>query len=1362
MAQPQGGGGGPVKPLPEKPPKKSAATQSATLRIPALAEREGIKTPHNEPLDSYTLPGPVLPFVHIDLLNTEVQRLNATIGDRITDLDLFRREARSHLENPLFRFNSLLAISTDASQVELYDNRESSSGILGLHAFVARRTVQRRDPKNVRQLHLANLPVDTRRIIVRRAISEKMWSGTEPLWFDLALEFDRQPLLVVSPGWTYLMVRLGSGLGDRLSRQLFEEGLPGLLSTKFQEDSVEPPLSVQPIGYNLVVPWNWPAPVRGRLDVDGPIAVYLRELWLELPYLIAGHLNAQQRFAAAQRWYHYLFDPTSDGTAGNPDRVWRYRGFRGATKPSLREALTSGTALKAYQSDPFNPHAIARLRPGAHQKAIVMKYLDNLMDWGDALFAEFTRESLNEATMLYVLAADILGPRPPDVGDCGDKTMQPRTYAQIEEKLRKSSDFLIELELLAPTTHEDGAGSVTDHRAVTDRMLLSEESNNIGTANPEVQPTGVVEELATARASVGEAEESAAPARGSLWRQAGGTPVLPASQRALNGAGPSIRGKGEEPRISATGNPVNPPIEAMRGEGTALKPFGDKTLIPFDYRPHEGLQKVFRPTFDRLDRRPHTAWVAPVLELAAQAAQTVPLFCIPPNRELLAYWDRINDRLNKIRNCMDITGARREPSLFAPEIDPLMMARARAAGLSIEEVLSLGSGSIPPYRFTFLIEKARQYAQSVQGFGNALLSALQNKDAEELARLRNIHERNLLRLRTRMMEWEVTAAEETTSALQRQRDGAEYRRGYYATLHANPLSGAEQVQQIARHTASVGHIAATGVSYLAALAKFLPNLGSPFAITYGGIQLGGAASAVATALTATATVAEAVSASAGIEATFERRTEEWQHQQKLAENELLNLDRQIAASQIRADIARRSLEIHERSVEQAEEVLDLQDTKFTSLGRYTLLATRLHRLHREAFNTALGVARMTEQAFRYERGDDSSVTLAGGYWEASNAGLGAGDALLVDLQRLEQRHLETNLRLLEVEQSFSVAALDPRALLTLRETGTCAFKIPEMAFDLAYPGQYRRRIKAVRVSIPCVTGPHMNVSATLRLTRSQVRRQPRLTDGLTEVPLRHTTAIALSSAQADGGVFEFTFRDERFLPFEGAGAISEWELELPANFRAFDYHTISDVIVRIGYTAEEDAALRAEVEKVTSDVAGSLRSRLENDGLPLVLSLRHDTPDAWHKLVDAATGTLVTVNLEGRHLPWVLVDWLSGRGLPAATKPRLSVSAATVALVTQGISARARPTATMSASFGSNPLTALDFGSAAGPLGLYQASLAGTAILDFTSRNVPITLRLDTSENLAPDTATASSRAIDEEKLRDVVVLLTIKLTTAT
>ena len=80
---------------------------------------------------------------------------------------------------------------------------------------------------------------------------------------------------------------------------------------------------------------------------------------------------------------------------------------------------------------------------------------------------------------------------------------------------------------------------------------------------------------------------------------------------------------------------------------------------------------------------------------------------------MLAYWDRVDNRLFNIRNCMDISGLRRKPDLFAPEIDPRLLVRMKAAGLSLEDVLNSTSGNLPPYRFLYLIDKAKQYAGTV-------------------------------------------------------------------------------------------------------------------------------------------------------------------------------------------------------------------------------------------------------------------------------------------------------------------------------------------------------------------------------------------------------------------------------------------------------------------------------------------------------------------------------------------------------------------------------------------------------------------------------------------------------------------------
>src|SRR5262249_245611 len=150
-----------------------------------------------------------------------------------------------------------------------------------------------------------------------------------------------------------------------------------------------------------------------------------------IPHLIANALSSRGRFASAQRWYAYVFDPTSaeqidvshvppaDAARRLLDRVWRYREFRGLDVTTLPDILTDQVAIGLYKRDPCNRWAIARRRISAFQKAMVMKYVENLLDWGDSLFTQFTMESVNEAMMLYIMASDVLGPRPTELGDCG-------------------------------------------------------------------------------------------------------------------------------------------------------------------------------------------------------------------------------------------------------------------------------------------------------------------------------------------------------------------------------------------------------------------------------------------------------------------------------------------------------------------------------------------------------------------------------------------------------------------------------------------------------------------------------------------------------------------------------------------------------------------------------------------------------------------------------------------------------------------------------------------------------------------------------------------------------------------------------
>jgi len=202
----------------------------------------------------------------------------------------------------------------------------------------------------------------------------------------------------------------------------------------------------------------------------------------------------------------------------------------------------------------------------------------------------------------------------------------------------------------------------------------------------------------------------------------------------------------------------------------------------------------------------------------------------------------------------------------------------------------------------------------------------------------------------------------------------------------------------------------------------------------------------------------------------------------------------------------------------------------------------------------------------------------------------------------------------------------PLALVQLRETGICTVALPEELFDMDGPGHYYRRIKHVAVTIPCVTGPYVGVNCKLTLLHSSLRKSPKATGGndyarQEDEDTRFVDyfgsmkSIVAGSGDNDSGLFEPNLRDERYLPFENAGVIGEWRLELPADPGAdppqpcqFDYSTISDVILHIRYTARDGG------ETLRSTAKAHLQAAIDQStagGSVRLFSIRHEFPGDW-------------------------------------------------------------------------------------------------------------------------------------------------------
>lgn len=925
-----------------------------------------------------------------------------------------------------------------------------------------------------------------------------------------------------------------------------------------------------------------------QFNFGGPYGEYYWEIFFHIPFLIANHFNANQKFKEAKWWYERIFNPTTDEKPANTkptDHNWQFREFRGLTPQKLKDILTDVKAIEVYKKDPFDPHAIAQLRISSYQKAIVMKYIDNLLDWGDYLFAQDTRESINEAEMLYQIAFNILGKRPVKMGKCETADENKLTYEEIGPRVGKGSEFLITLENYYWTqkqTYDLEVGFIKSSKSLSALIKKSESDVN--------------------------------------FKELG---KLVSVQRASD----LIKTMNTVGGISTAVSTLNKAKEYMAAVKSYENIKVEKSVRKEKYSRWMEVEKTIekKKDFDGLKFKPHKRF--PSFDLVKQISL---VFCVPENKDLIQYWDRVEDRLFKIWNCMNIKGIRRSLSLFQPPIDPMMLVRLRASGLSLEDaVASVIDSKIPNYRFIYLIEKAKQFTQTVQGFGSALLSALEKKDGEELTLLRTVHEKNILRMTREIKKRQIQEAKAQLKSTEEGLKNVGNRVEYYNGLIDAGLIPWEITEQVSKWTAGGIRMTEATFGFLASAFGFLPQIGSPFAMKYGGVELKSGTKSLADATGALAAIADNIAILAGLEASHQRREQEWKQQLKLSEQEYKQVNQQLIAAEIRQQIAERDLEIHEKNMEQVDELYDFYKNKFTNLGLYNYMASSLNRLYRAAYNIAYELAKLAERAYQFER-FDNSIFIQSDNWQFDKAGLLAAEKLLHQLQELENKYIKDNVRIPEITQSFSLALLDSSQLIQLRQTGSCIIQIPEIAFEVLYPGQYRRTIKSVHVTIPCIAGPYTNISAKLTLLKGMVEKEDKA--AIEELVIAKNTSITTSNANNDSGMFDFNFRDERYLPFEGAGAISEWQLELPAKLRSFNYDTISDILLHISYTALDGDRVTAE-----DTLASLVQNYASTNGLFRLFSLRHEFPNSF-TLLFSQNNQKTDVTIEKIHFPYVLLD----------------------------------------------------------------------------------------------------------------------------
>jgi hypothetical protein len=292
-----------------------------------------------------------------------------------------------------------------------------------------------------------------------------------------------------------------------------------------------------------------------------------------------------------------------------------------------------------------------------------------------------------------------------------------------------------------------------------------------------------------------------------------------------------------------------------------------------------------------------------------------------------------------------------------------------------------------------------------------------------------------------------------------------------------------------------------------------------------------------------------------------------------------------------------------------------------------------------------------------------------------------------------------------------------------------------------------------------VTGPYTGVNATLSLTGALVRTsaadgtyQPQPAD---QAPLGNqpvipspvaaagTQLIATSSGQQDAGLFEVNLRDERWLPFEGQGAISTWNLTLDPRDNNFDFTTITDVILHVRYTARDGGA----------QAASNVRDKLTpSDPRTILVSARNTFSGAWYAFLnpgEQATEQTLTLPLTTDVFPYTNLGNGTAKIQAMALYAVLSVAADgnTIAAGLTG----AGPDRPISLTPMQDPTTSGDPAMALSATGItFAPALAAPQTLNLT---IPLA---DIPDGLG--TSVGQRTVLDPDKIEDVLLVITYSI----
>ena len=562
-------------------------------------------------------------------------------------------------------------------------------------------------------------------------------------------------------------------------------------------------------------------------------------------------------------------------------------------------------------------------------------------------------------------------------------------------------------------------------------------------------------------------------------------------------------------------------------------------------------------------------------------------FSVPRNDTLFSYWDTIADRLYKIRNSLNIQGVKRTLALFAPPIDPGMLVKARAMGLSIDSILNSTNEKRSIYRFRVIVKLAVDMAKDACQMGRDLLAILEKQDAEQLQVFKAKCDKAVVAESKAVQEMEVKSLEAEKVRLEEKKAAKQNTSKKQKAMHL--VSAAEKKYQKLMEKVAKIQETVEKVRNIASATFKMPDFkfgavtnafgGPRFDMeSIGGTKLAENLVSAAESYAARFAQRQLDAAKTKLQAELERRKKEWLLEDEEADAEVVEVEKQEVVNEIKTQQVEKKHKSIENEILRSEQVYEVLSEKFTNNELYIWLEKELGKTFKKYVNLLIEVAKMAERAYLFEiEGKTKPLYsfIKPSYWDGFRKGLLAPEKILLDLRQMEKAYLENDKHRIEITRPILLFENldnpvyngsdfpDGQHIEVAKEPNIFKYhiKIHETLFGNDFANHQNRFVRDIRLQV---------------ISNNTVESYKCLNAELSISNSVFNAVVATSMALQDAGKFDFKFIDESYSPFDGTLIDNGLEMDLKlTGLENITDKTNAKVVIFVSYTATRSSDVQS-------------------------------------------------------------------------------------------------------------------------------------------------------------------------------------------